>query len=32
MIFKTLNIIAQKMKVIIFNEYMKNIYLGFDEV
>jgi hypothetical protein len=32
MFFKTLNIIAQKMKVIIFNEYMKNIYIGFDEV
>ncbi len=32
MIFKTLNIITQKMKVIIFNEYMQNIYLGFDEV
>jgi hypothetical protein len=32
MIFKTLNSITQKMKVIIFNEYMQNIYLGFDEV
>jgi hypothetical protein len=32
MIFKQLNIITNKMEVIICNEYMQNIYLDFGEV
>jgi hypothetical protein len=32
MIFKALNIIPQKMKITILNEYMQNINLSFDEV
>jgi len=32
MIFKTLNIITQKHENNNINEYMQNIYLGFDEV